>query len=454
VLQCILLFRKKPEEPMDRNRTNQRTRRLKMLRDKYVPGCLAHVTPVIAGKTAGSWIEDVDGNRYLDFGAGISVVNAGNCHPDIVEAVKIQAETSFHTCFHIVMQENYITLAQRLTEIAPGEYPKKAMFLNSGAEANENAIKLARLYTKRRGFLAPEHGFHGRTYGALALTSKTKPLKAGLEPFMPEVYRIPYAYCYRCPFTLTYPSCEIACVRKIEEMFATTAAAGSIAGLIVEPVLGEGGVVIPPVEYLQGLRSLCDTCGIVLVFDEIQTAFGRVGALFAAEHFHVLPDVITLAKALGNGMPVAAVVGKAGIMDAPDTGALGSTYGGNPIACAASLAMLDVLKKEKLPQRAKRIGAVMLERFRQLKDEYPFVGDVRGIGMMFGIELVRDKSTRAPDKDRATAIIQRCIEQGLIVVRAGVSGNIIRILPPLNTSEDDIAMGMDILDGVFAAVNR
>jgi len=408
----------------ERGRTQ--SKRLLSLRKKYVPNCFAHVTEVVAGKARGNWIEDVDGNKYLDFGAGISVVNAGNCHPDIVQAVKTQAELSFHTCFHIVMQENYIKLAERLAKMTPGTFPKKAMFLNSGAEAIENVIKLARIFTKRLGFMAPEHGFHGRTYGALALTSKTKPLKAGMGPFMQEVYRIPYAYCYRCAFQLTYPECSMECVQYIENMFTTTVPAESVAGIIIEPVLGEGGVVIPPKEYLEGLRKICDKYGILLIFDEIQTAFGRIGALFAADYFKVVPDIMSLAKALANGLPISAVVGKSEIMDRPNVGALGSTFGGNPIICAASHAMLDVLKNEKLPQRAKRLGAKMMKRLKLLEKTYEFIGDVRGIGM---------------------------IKRGLIVIRAGAHSNIIRILPPLNSPENDIEKGMEIIESVFNDIN-
>lgn len=437
---------------MTGNIKQENTKKLRQIRDKYVPDCLAHVTPIIAGKTKGSRIEDVDGNEYLDFGAGISVVNAGNCHPDVVEAVKKQAEISFHTCFHIIMQETYIKLAEKLVKMLPGDHAKKVMFLNSGAEAVENIIKLARIYTRRRGFLAPQYGFHGRTYGALALTSKTKPLKAGLEPFMPEVFRIPYAYCYRCPLHSEYPSCEMGCVKMIEEMFTTTVAAESVAGLIVEPVLGEGGVVIPPKEYIQGLRQICDKHGILLIFDEIQTAFGRMGYMFGSEYFDVLPDLTSFAKALGNGLPISAVAGKAEIMDKPDPGALGSTYGGNPIACAGALAMLDVLQREKLPQRSKETGAVMLKRFKLLEERYTFVGDVRGIGMMLGIELVNNKSTKEPDKDKATDVIKGCYNNGLIVVRAGAYGNIVRILPPLNTNDDDIETGLKIVEKVFESV--
>ncbi|MFC1732787.1 aspartate aminotransferase family protein [candidate division KSB1 bacterium] len=434
-------------------RSTERSRELRTLRDKYVPNCLVNVTPVIAGTASGSWITDVDGRKYLDFGAGIAVTSAGNCHPEVVEAVKSQAERSFHTCFHIVMQENYIKLAQRLSDMIPGDSQTKVMFLNSGAEAVENVIKLARVFTKRRSFIAPEYGFHGRTYGALALTSKTRPLKSGLEPFMPEVYRMPYAYCYRCSLKLSYPDCAMACIEHVERMFTTTVAADSVAGIVVEPVLGEGGVVVPPKEYLDGLRALCDRYGILLIFDEIQTAFGRVGSWFAAEHFNVCPDIMTLAKALGNGMPIAAVAGRQDIMDTPVPGALGSTYGGNPLAVASSLAMLDVLEKEQLPQRAKTLGARMLNHFKLLEEKYEWVGEVRGIGMMFGIELVKDRTTKEPDKEKATRVIAGCVEEGLIVTRAGAHGNIIRIVPPLTTDEKDIDTGMEIIDSIFGNID-
>jgi len=442
------------EAYMETKRSFQKTQRLKKLRDKYVPDCLAHVTPVIAGSASGNWITDVDGNRYLDFGAGIGVLCAGNCHPSVVDAVKAQLDTSFHTCIHIIMQENYILLAERLAKVAPGNFDKKVMFLNSGAEAVENVIKLARLYTKRRGFLASEYGFHGRTFGAMTLTSKTRPHKVGLDPVMAGVYRMPYAYCYRCALRMTYPSCNMACLDRIEEMFATTVPPESIAGIIIEPVLGESGVIVPPKEYIEGLRKICDTYGMVFILDEIQTAFGRVGEMFAADHFGVVPDIMPLAKALGNGVPISAVVGRKEIMDAPAPAALGSTYGGNPIACAAGHAVFDVLEKEKLPDRSKKIGARMLKRFRKLEELYDFVGEVRGIGMMFGIELVKDRESKKPYKDMATRIIKGCVESGLIVLRAGAYGNVIRLLPPLNSPEEDLETGMQIIEQVFSKANE
>ncbi|MCP4724403.1 MAG: aspartate aminotransferase family protein [bacterium] len=437
---------------MSQKSVNEKTAELLKIREKNVPGCLSHLTKIIVDKAEGSWIEDVDGNRYLDFGAGIAVVSAGNCHPKIVKAVQDQAGKCFHTCFHIIMQEPYIRLAEKVTGVLPGETPKKVMFLNSGAEAIENAIKFVRVYTGRKALAAPEHGFHGRTYGALALTSKTKPLKEGLEPFIPEVYRIPYAYCYRCPVGKEYPGCNMACVDAIEDMFATYVAAESIAGIFLEPVIGEGGVIIPPKEYIQGLRKICDKYGILLVFDEIQTGFARTGRMFAQEHFDVEPDLTVMAKGIANGMPLSAVAGKADIMDKPNTGAVGSTYGGNPLTCAAGNAMIDVIMEENLVGRSEKIGKYMLSKLKKLESEYEFVGEVRGLGMMIGIECVKDKTSREPFKDRAGEIIEECVKKGLIVVRAGARGNIVRILPPLNTKDEDVDTGLDIILDVFKRI--
>jgi 4-aminobutyrate aminotransferase/(S)-3-amino-2-methylpropionate transaminase len=429
-----------------------RTEKLLKIRDKYIPGCLSHLTKIIVDKAEGSWISDVDGKNYLDFGAGIAVVSAGNCHPKIVKAVKDQAEKCFHTCFHIIMQEPYIKLAEKIIKIMPGKAPKKVMFLNSGAEAVENAIKFVRVFTGRKALAAPEHGFHGRTYGALALTSKTKPLKEGLEPFIPEVYRIPYAYCYRCPVGKEYPGCGIACVNAIEEMFATYVSAESLAAIFLEPVIGEGGIIIPPVEYIQGLRKICDKYGILLVFDEIQTGFGRTGKMFAQEHFNVEPDLTLMAKGIANGMPLSAVAGKTEIMDKPNTGAVGSTYGGNPIACAAGNAMLDVINEENLVGDSAAKGEYMLKNLENLESKYDYVGDVRGKGLMIGIECVKDKISKKPFKDRAGDIINECVKQGLIVVRAGAMGNVVRILPPLNTKDEDIDKGLEIIFNVFKGI--
>ncbi len=431
---------------------NVKTMELKKIRDKNIPGCLSHLTGIIADRAEGSWITDVDGNKYLDFGAGIAVVSAGNCHPEIVKAVQDQAEKCFHTCFHIIMQEPYIRLAEKVAGILPGDIPKKIMFLNSGAEAVENAIKFVRVHTKRKALASPEHGFHGRTYGALALTSKTKPLKEGLEPFIPEVYRIPYAYCYRCPVGKEYPGCDMACIMQIEDMFSTYVAAESIAGIFIEPVIGEGGVIIPPMEYIRGLREICDKYGILLVFDEIQTGFGRTGKMFAQEHFDVEPDLTIMAKGIANGMPLSALAGKAEIMDEPNTGAVGSTYGGNPIACAAGISMIDVLERERLVEASEKKGKYMLDRLKKLEFDYDYVGEVRGLGLMIGIECVKNKESKEPFKDRAGEIIKECVKNGLIVVRAGARGNIVRILPPFNTSDGDIDSGLDIIFNVFNGI--
>ena len=318
--------------------------------------------------------------EYIDFAGGIGVANAGHCDEEVVKAIKDQVEKYIHTCFHVVMYEPYVELAKRLNEITPGSFPKKTMFANSGAEAVENAIKIARHATGRPATIAFEDAFHGRTLLAMSLTSKMKPYKFGFGPYAPEIYRMPYAYCYRCAFDLEYPSCELYCAYHLKNFFATHISAEHVSALIAEPVLGEGGFVVPPKEYFKVLQKICQDNGIIFIADEVQTGFGRTAKMFAIEHYEVTPDILVAAKSMAGGLPLSAITGKAELMDHPQVGGLGGTYAGNPVACRAALAVLDQFEKKKLLARGEEIGKKVLKRFEEFYEKYPIVGDVRGIG--------------------------------------------------------------------------
>ncbi|MGQ9825760.1 MAG: aspartate aminotransferase family protein, partial [Desulfotomaculales bacterium] len=363
-----------------------KSKELLALRQKYVPRGIFNTSPVFVREAKGAVVTDVDGNRFIDFAGGIGVINVGHCPDDVLVAVKEQMERYIHTCFHVLMYEPYVSLAEKLCAITPGDFPKKAMFANSGAEAVENAVKIARKYTKRTGIIALECAFHGRTLMAMTLTSKVHPYKYGFGPFAPDVYKIPSAYCYRCYFGLFYPSCDLQCVKNLERFFVTEASADHIAALIAEPVQGEGGFIVPPPEFLPGLKEICGKYGVLFIADEVQTGFGRTGKMFACNHFGLTPDLLTLAKSLAAGFPLSAVTGRAEIMDAPDTGEIGGTYGGNPLSCTAALKVIEKIQKENLPGRAAVIGEKIRGKLLELQERHSAVGDVRGLGAMMAVE--------------------------------------------------------------------
>lgn len=409
-------------------------------REAAVPRGVSQVTPVFVARTEGAVIEDVDGNRFLDFAGGIGCLNAGQTAPAVVDAAREQMERFLHTCFMVTPYEGYVRLAERLNELTPGKFAKKTLLLNSGAEAVENAIKIARAYTKRPAVICFEDGFHGRTLLTLALTSKTHPYKAGFEPFPGDVYRIPYAYCYRCSYGLQYPSCGMHCAHHLEDTFKRVVAAESVAAVIAEPVLGEGGFVTPPREFLPAIQEICRKYGIVFIADEVQSGFARTGKMFASEHFDIEPDLITTAKSLGGGFPLAAVTGRAEIMDHTGPGALGGTFGGNPVACAAALAVLDTIERENLCERALKLG----ERFRRRAAGFPLVGDIRGMGAMQALEL--------NSADVTKRVSQYCYEHGLITISAGTYGNVVRLLMPLVIMDGQFDEGLDVLEGALRSV--
>jgi 4-aminobutyrate aminotransferase/(S)-3-amino-2-methylpropionate transaminase len=403
--------------------------------------------PIVAAEAHGSTITDVDGNRFIDFTGGVGVLNVGHTHPRVVQAVQEQAAKFIHTDFTIVPYEVYVELAERLLQHAPFSGAAKAAFFNAGTEAVENAVKFARAYTRRPAVIAFEGGFHGRTLMSLSLTSKTHPYKAGLGPFAPEVYRVPFPYEYRGV------SVESA-LNALENAFLTLVAPETVAAIVFEPVQGEGGFVPAPREFVEGLRTICDREGIVLVADEVQTGFGRTGRMFAMEHFGVEPDLLTVAKSIAAGLPLSGVLGKQEIMDAPGEGAVGGTYVGNPVALAAALAVLDVFEEERLVERAQRIGETIRARMLAWQERFPAIGDVRGLGAMLAIELVEDPATKEPSPQLATRTATAAAERGLLLLKAGVLGNCIRVLCPLviEDAELDEALGVweEALEAVLA----
>jgi 4-aminobutyrate aminotransferase/(S)-3-amino-2-methylpropionate transaminase len=428
------------------------SRALSARRTKAVPRGLSHGTPIYVAKAEDAWLEDVDGNRYIDFAGGIGCANAGHRQEAVVEAVRDQLDKFLHTCVQVTPYESYIRLAERMNEVTPGKFPKKTFFVNSGAEAVENAVKIARAYTKRPAIIAFEDAFHGRTMMTLALTSKTHPYKAGFAPFPGDVYRIPFAYCYRCSYNLKYPSCDLYCARHLEDTFKRVVANEEVAAVIAEPVLGEGGFVAPPPDYFKVLIDLCHKNGVLFIADEIQSGFGRTGALFASERYGIEPDIIVTAKSLGGGLPLAAITGRAEIMDAPAVGGLGGTFAGNPLSCAAALAVLDLFEKENLLTRADELGDHFQRRAREWQRRWPIVGDVRGLGGMQAIELVKSQETKTPATEETKQITQYCYEHGLITITAGTYSNVIRILVPLVATNEQIDEGLDVLESALAAV--
>ncbi len=429
-------------------------RTLTELRSSYVPQGPFNITPYFVDRAEGAVIRDVEGRELIDFAGGIGVMNVGHSNPKVVAAIKEQAEKYTHTCFHVVMYEPYLRLAEKLCALTPGGFPKRALFANSGAEAVENAVKIARHYTKRPAVIAFEAGFHGRTLLALTLTSKVKPYKLGFGPFAPEVYRMPYAYCYRCPLGLTYPSCEVGCADYLKSFFVDHVAAESTAAVIVEPVTGEGGFITPPPEYFPKLLDICRQNGIVFIADEIQTGMGRTGKMFAMEHWGIEPDLVTVAKSLAAGLPLSGVIGKAELMEAPQVGGLGGTYGGNPVCCRAALAVLEVFEEEHLLAKAEALGKKIKARFEQLHARFEIIGDVRGLGPMMGLELVRDRETKEPAADEAKALVRLCYEKGLIILSCGNFGNVIRTLMPLVITDQQLEKGLGILEEALHDLTR
>jgi 4-aminobutyrate aminotransferase/(S)-3-amino-2-methylpropionate transaminase len=427
-----------------------KSRALMARREAAVPRGPYHATPLFAAKAEGAVIEDVDGNRFIDFAGGIGCLNMGHRTPRVIAAIREQLEKYLHLCFSVTPYESYIAVAEKLNALAPGKFPKKTFIINTGAEAVENAIKIARAYTKRPAVICFEDAFHGRTLLAMSLTSKTHPYKSGFAPFASDIYRIPFAYAYRGEKGATAESFA----HHLEDAFKRVVAPESVAALIVEPVLGEGGFVVPPRDYFRILHDICRKHGIVFIADEIQSGIGRTGKWFASEYFGIEPDLITTAKSLGGGLPIAAVTGRAEIMDAPGVGGLGSTFAGNPLSCVAALAAIETIEKEGLLARSTAIGKRFEERARGWQKKWALVGDVRGLGAMCAIELVRNTETREPADTETTALAHYCYEHGLITITAGTYNNIMRILVPLTVSDEQFDEGLDVLEAALASVTE
>jgi 4-aminobutyrate aminotransferase / (S)-3-amino-2-methylpropionate transaminase / 5-aminovalerate transaminase len=429
-----------------------RSRELMRRREAAVVRAAYHATPVFVNQAEGAVVEDVDGNRLIDFAGGIGCLNTGHRAPRVIGAIRGQLDRFLHTSFNVLPYESYIALAERLNALTPGKFSKKTVLVNSGAEAVENVIKIARAYTRRPAILTFEDAFHGRTYMAMAATSKTHPYKAGFEPFPGDVYRIPFAYCYRCSYSLEYPSCEMYCARHIEDAFKRVVAAETVAAVIVEPVMGEGGFITPPAEFFPILSQICRKHGILLIADEVQSGFARTGTLFACERLGLEPDLVAMAKSLSGGLPLAAVTGRAEIMDTPGVGALGGTFGGNPLACEAALEVLDMIESEKLCARANHLGETFRKRAADWQKRWELIGEVRGLGAMQALELVRSRATREPADEETDEVSQYCYEHGLILITAGTYGNVIRLLMPLVVTDAQMHEALDVLESALAAV--
>jgi 4-aminobutyrate aminotransferase/(S)-3-amino-2-methylpropionate transaminase len=430
-----------------------RSRELFTRRAEAIPRAVFNTVPVFVDAASGAIVRDVDGNQLIDFGAGLAVLSVGNAAPTVIEAIQGQAERYTHTCIHVTLNEPYLELAERLNELIPGEGPKRTMLVNSGAEAVENAVKAARYFTGRTAVVAFDHAFHGRTHMAMSLTAKVMPYKQGFGPYAPEVYRLPYSYPYRCPTGESPDACGPRCAEYVISEIEKHIGPENVACMIAEPVQGEGGFVVPGPEFLPRLQEFCRRHGILFVADEVQTGFGRTGRWFGVEHSGVVPDLVATAKALGGGLPIGAVTGRADVLEEIHVGGLGGTFGGNPVACAAALEVIETIERDGLVERAERLGSALRDGLERIRGGFELVGDVRGLGAMVAMELVEDRTTKLPAKSAATRIIEECYGQGLIALKAGTHDNVVRLLPPLTISEDLLEEGLGILEKAVASAS-
>ena len=408
-------------------------------RKAAVPQGPFNIAPIFIDRADGATVVDVDGNVLLDFTGGLGSLNVGHANPKVVEATIAQARKYLHTCFHITQYEPYVALAEKLNAITPGQFAKKTLLVNSGAEAVENAVKIARYFTKRPAVVGFEHGFAGRTLLGMSLTSKVMPYKLGFGPFAPEVYRLPYPYEYRDEGA------------DFHEFFHTHVDPKQVACVVMELVTGEGGFIVAPKGYVQALAKFCTNNGVLFIADEIQTGFARTGKMFATEHYDIEPDLITMAKSLGSGMPISAVTGRAEIMDSVHVGGLGGTYGGNPVACAGAIATIEQIESLNLCRRAEQIGAMLRARMNDWQKRHAMIGDVRGLSAMMAMELVTDRKTKEPAKEFTLALVKRCVENGVILIYAGTHSNVLRFLVPLVISDAQLDEGLDVIERQLAA---
>ena len=410
--------------------------------EAWTSTCYIKEYPLVVERASGAMVEDVDGNRFLDFMAGIAVASTGHSHPAVVKAIQDAAARFLHICGSDFYYEGMAALAEKLATIAPGPSKKRVFLSNSGTEAVEGAMKLARHATGRTDFIAFRGSFHGRTYGALSLTSSKVKQHARFGPLLPGVHHVPFGYCYRCDYGKTHPACGLHCVAVLEkDLFARHVDPADLAAIFIEPIQGEGGYVVPPQDYLPALRALCDRHGILLVCDEVQSGIGRTGRMFASDHAGVEPDIITVAKGLGSGMPIGAFIAKESISNW-GSGAHGSTFGGNPVSCAAALATIDLVERQYLAN-ARKMGDVLMAGVRRLAEEFPVIGDVRGLGLMIGIEFVKDRATREPHPDLVHGLVQGAFQKGLLLLGAGKSA--LRLAPPLVIDEEDATIALGII---------
>ncbi|QHY98490.1 4-aminobutyrate aminotransferase GabT [Streptomyces sp. S4.7] len=419
-------------------------------RTATVAAGVGSVMPVFAARASGGVVEDVDGNSFIDFGSGIAVTSVGSSAEAVVRRATAQLADFTHTCFMVTPYEGYVEVCEQLAELTPGDHAKKSALFNSGAEAVENAVKIARSYTKRQAVVVFDHGYHGRTNLTMALTSKNMPYKNGFGPFAPEIYRVPVAYGYRWPTGPENAGAE-ASAQAIDEI-SKQVGAENVAAIVIEPLLGEGGFIEPAKGFLPAIAKFAKDNGIVFVADEIQSGFCRTGQWFACEDEGVVPDLITTAKGIAGGLPLAAVTGRAEIMDAPHSGGLGGTYGGNPVACAAALGAIETMRELDLVSKARRIEEIMKPRLKEMAEKFDVIGDVRGRGAMLALELVKDRDTKEPNPEATAALAKACHMEGLLVLTTGTYSNVLRFLPPLVIGEDLLTEGLDILEQALAGL--
>ncbi len=427
-----------------------RSRAILDRRAQATPAGLAKSTEVVVKKAQGAIVWDVDGNTLLDFAGGIGMLNAGHRPATVVDALKEQADQFIHSCALVTTFEPYVALAEKLNEVTPGHFPKKTLLANSGAEAVENAIKLARAFTGRQAIITFEGAYHGRTLLTMSLTSKYSLFKKNFGPFAPEVYRLPIPNLYRTPQGMTEADYLDFCIRQLDHAFIAQVDPSAVAAIIIEPVQGEAGFIPVPAPFLARIRQLCDQHGIVMIADEIQSGFGRTGRLFAIEHYDIVPDMITTAKSLGAGMPISAVTGRAEILDAAHPGGVGGTYGGSPMACVAASATIDLINTPEFLARSKEVGEHIQKTLESWKSRYAVIGDVRGLGAMRIVEFVKDRHSREPDPEATLNIIREAVSKGIILIRAGLYSNCIRLLPPLVITDEQLAEGLGVLEAAIA----
>lgn len=439
----------KAEKPLLKTEVpGPKSKELAELKERYISKSVGVAAPVYIQKAFGSILYDIDGNQFIDMACGIGVNNIGNCHKEIVDAIKDQAEKFLHLCFMVTPYELYVRLAEKMAKIMPKPNLTKSAFFNSGAEAVENTVKYARHYSKKAAVFSFEHSFHGRTSMTLALTAKESPYKAGFGT-MPESFKLDFAYCYRCPLNLEYPSCGIACAEKVDEVLSQPKFEDDTALVVGEPIAGEGGFIVPPDEFYPKISKICKKHNVLFAADEIQTGAGRTGKMWCIEHWpEVEPDILISAKGMGGGMVISAVTGKAEIMDAPQIGGIGGTFGGHPTACAAALAQIKLIEENL--SNVDKIRDYMTKRLNEMKDKFDLIGEVRGKGAMWAIELVKDRSSKEPAADEAKNIKNICLQKGMMILTCGTFGNVIRMHPSLIIPDETLAESMDILETSIA----